>query len=149
MQFDRVGCFTYSPQEGTRAFDLDDDVDDSIKRERKERVEELQRAITSERYERFLGRETRVLVDRAGDTPGTLLARAPWQADDIDGMVHLTGDAPIGSFVDVRIDAVVDDFDFRATWLGRVDSPSVAPRRPSRELPMVGLTNSSAGSYGR
>lgn len=148
MQFDRVGCFTYSPQEGTRAYDLEDDVDDSIKRERKERIEELQRAITSERYERFIGRETRVLVDRLGDTPGTLLARAPWQADDIDGLVHLTGDAPIGSFVNARIEQVVDDFDFRATWLGLVDAPA-APRKASRQLPMVGTSQSTVGSYGR
>ncbi|MEQ1692566.1 MAG: 30S ribosomal protein S12 methylthiotransferase RimO, partial [Gemmatimonas sp.] len=39
IQFDRVGCFTYSPQEGTRAFELEDSVPDSIKRERKERIE--------------------------------------------------------------------------------------------------------------
>jgi ribosomal protein S12 methylthiotransferase len=149
MQFDRVGCFTYSPQEGTRAFDLEDDVPESIKRERKERIEELQRAITSERYERFLGREVRVLIDRVGDTPGQLIARAPWQADDIDGIVMLTGDAPIGSLVDVRIEQVVDDYDFRATWRGLADAPAVTPARPTRHLPLVGTTTSSAGSYGR
>jgi ribosomal protein S12 methylthiotransferase len=148
MQFDRVGCFTYSPQEGTRAYDLEDDVPDSIKRERKERIEDLQRAITGERYERFIGREARVLVDRAGDAPGQLVARAPWQADDIDGIVHVTGDASPGAFVDVRIDHVVDDYDFAATWLGMADAPPVPRARSSRHLPMVGVT-SDAGSYGR
>ncbi len=148
IQFDRVGCFTYSSQEGTRAYDLDDDVPESVKRERKERIEELQRAITGERYERFLGRETRVLVDRAGEAPGTLIARAPWQADDIDGIVHVTGEAPPGSFVDVRIDQVVDDYDFASTWRGIADAPVALRPRPTRHLPLVAVTP-SAGSYGR
>ena len=43
MQFDRVGAFTYSPQEGTRAAEMDDDVPDDVKRERLERLNELQR----------------------------------------------------------------------------------------------------------
>ncbi len=51
IQFDRVGAFTYSPQEGTRAAAMDDDVPDAIKRERLERLTELQRSITAERYE--------------------------------------------------------------------------------------------------
>ncbi len=148
IHFDRVGCFTYSPQEGTRAYDLDDDVPDSIKRERKERIEELQRAITGERYERFIG-PARVLVDRAGDRPGQLIARAPWQADDIDGVVYVDGDASPGSFIDVRIEQVVDDYDFRATWLGLVDSPLSSIRRPTRHLPLIGAVPSTAGSYGR
>ena len=149
LQFDRVGCFTYSPQEGTRAYALEDDVADSIKQERKERIEELQRAITRERYERFVGRTTTVLIDRPGDTPGTWLARAPWQADDIDGIVHLSADLPVGTLAEVRIDAVVDDVDFRATWLGGADRPANASARTSRALPLVGMTTSSAGSFGR
>jgi ribosomal protein S12 methylthiotransferase len=157
MQFDRVGVFSYSPQEGTRAHDMEDDVADSIKQERKERIEELQRAITAERYERFLGREARVLVERRGDYPDVWMARAPWQADDIDGLVHV--DVPEtmrhvlvspGAFVDVTIDHVVDDYDFAATLRQVVDAPLVAASvKPSRQLPLVGLGVSSAGSFGR
>lgn len=152
IQFDRVGCFAYSPQEGTRAYDMEDDVPDSIKRERKERIEELQRAITGERYERFLGRTTRVLVDRLGDTQGQLIARAPWQADDIDGVVYVQGDAPPGSLVDVRIDHVVDDYDFQATWVQVASQPMSGAHRKGRALPMMPLSSAgatSAGSYGR
>src|ERR1043165_7466811 len=58
MQFERVGAFTYSPQEGTRAAQMSDDVPDSVKRERLERVSELQRAITAERYEARIGTRT-------------------------------------------------------------------------------------------
>src|SRR5215210_1794523 len=50
VRFDRVGAFTYSPQEGTRAYEMVDDVPDAIKRERLERLTDLQRGITAERY---------------------------------------------------------------------------------------------------
>ncbi len=149
MQFDRVGCFTYSAQEGTRAFDMDDDVPDSIKSERKEHVEALQRAITSERYERFVGKTARVMVDRAGDVPGLLVCRAPWQADDIDGVTLVRGDAPPGALLEVMIDQVVDDYDFTATLLAIADLPSRAERRPSRHLPLASVGVSTVGSYGR
>ncbi len=149
MQFDRVGCFTYSAQEGTRAFDMEDDVPDSIKSERKERVEELQRAITSERYERFLGKTARVMVDRGGETPGLLVCRAPWQADDIDGVTLVRGSAPPGALLDVTIDHVVDDYDFSATLNAIADLPHSAERRRSRILPLASVGLSTAGSYGR
>src|SRR5437764_12271901 len=64
MQFERVGAFTYSPQEGTRAAELTDDVPESVKQERLERLNETQRLITAERYEQRLGRTTRVLIDK-------------------------------------------------------------------------------------
>jgi ribosomal protein S12 methylthiotransferase len=143
-QFDRVGAFTYSAQEGTRAHALVDDVPEPLKRERLERLTELQRAITAERYERHLGRTVRVLVDRAGAPGVPAEARAPWQADDIDGIVRI--DAPVGAgrFVDARIERVEDDYDFRAALIGTVDLVA-APRR-SRALP---VTTTTIGSYGR
>lgn len=149
MQFDRVGCFTYSPQEGTRANEMEDDVPDSIKSERKERIEGLQRAITSERYERFLGREARVLVDRAHDEPGIVVCRGAWQADDIDGVMYVRADAPPGAMLDVRVDQIVDDYDFRATLLAVADLPPAVARRTSRILPMMNVGPSSVGSFGR
>jgi ribosomal protein S12 methylthiotransferase len=160
MQFDRVGVFTYSPQEGTRAYSMEDDVADSIKQERKERVEELQRSITASRYERFLGREARVLLERAGEQAGRWIARAPWQADDIDGVMHVTippslleAAAPRlmpGAFVDVHVDHVVDDYDFTATLRRIADAPAMAtPVRSTRALPLVGIDLTSAGSFGR
>src|SRR5438270_6344200 len=55
IQFERVGAFTYSPQEGTRAAELVDDVPDALKRERLERLTELQRGVTVARYESRIG----------------------------------------------------------------------------------------------
>jgi ribosomal protein S12 methylthiotransferase len=150
LQFDRVGCFTYSPQEGTRAHAMADDVAESVKRERQERVLELQRAITAERYERFLGREARILVERPHETPGLVVCRAPWQADDIDGVTVVPAHAPPGALLDVRIDQVVDDYDFTATLLRVADVPAAAsPARAGRTLPLAGVPSTTAGSYGR
>src|SRR5205085_2768386 len=62
IQFERVGAFTYSPQDGTRAARLPDDVHEAIKRERLERLTEVQRAITAEKYESRVGRTAPVLI---------------------------------------------------------------------------------------
>ncbi len=155
VRFDRVGVFTYSPQEGTRAALLDDDVPESLKRERQERLYELQRGITAEQYERFLGRETPVLVQRA-DADGYVEARAPWQADDVDGVVHVHVDPSVaitlspGALLNVRIDDVVDDYDFSATFLGVAELASRASVdvRRGRILPVT-LMPTSVGSFGR
>nr|MDP2483295.1 30S ribosomal protein S12 methylthiotransferase RimO [Candidatus Palauibacterales bacterium] len=63
VQFERLGVFAYSPQEGTRAEAYDDDVPDDVKRARQDELVELQRGITEDRLARFVGRETDVLVD--------------------------------------------------------------------------------------
>ncbi len=150
-QFDRVGAFTYSPQEGTRAFDLADDVPDDVKRERLERLSELQRSITAERYERHVGRTTQLLIDRPAADGEPAEGRAPWQADDVDGITRIYTDAPAGAFVRARIDEVVDDYDFAATAVGVVLLPpalaAATPRR--RMLPMAGGAVVTVGSFGR
>ena len=165
LQFDRVGVFTYSPQEGTRANDMIDDVPQSLKNERQERVQELQRAITGERYERFTGREARVMVVGEASELGMLECRAPWQADDIDGVMRVMMPAevggilpvggapariPMGTLIDVHVDHVVDDYDFSATFLRIADMPTSLMAKPavrSRALPMMAA--SAVGSFGR
>jgi ribosomal protein S12 methylthiotransferase len=143
MQFERVGAFAYSPQEGTRAFAMEDDVPDEVKRERLERLLDLQRAVTADRYERFVGKRTRGIVDRCGDR---LEARTVWQADDIDGITWLDGDAEPGSIVDMTITGVQDDYDFLASQHAVVARPP-SPTRARSFLPVVSLT--SIGSFGR
>lgn len=147
MQFDRVGAFTYSPQEGTRATQYADDVHESIKRERLERLLELQRGITADRYESRIGRTALALVDRSDAANGTSEARLPWQADDIDGITYLDEALPPGTLAEVAVEEVVDDYDFRGSLI-RVSVPAGAPerRRARRELP---LTQVTIGSYGR
>jgi ribosomal protein S12 methylthiotransferase len=145
-RFDRVGAFTYSAQEGTRAWSMPDDVPDDVKRERLERLTELQRVITAERYEGHVGKRTRVLVDRSADESGRAQARAPWQADDVDGVTRVVTGASPGDFVEVEITAVEDDYDFAATAGRIVDEQRVVPRpvRFGRVLPVT-----TVGSFGR
>jgi ribosomal protein S12 methylthiotransferase len=145
-RFDRVGAFTYSAQEGTRAWSLPDDVPEDVKRERLERLTELQRIITAERYEERVGKYTRVLVDARADETGRAQARAPWQADDVDGVTRLVTDAAPGDFVEVEIEAVEDDYDFSATAVRVVDRHR-APQRPARLGRVLPVT--TVGSFGR
>ena len=120
IRFDHLGAFPYSPEEGTPAATMADAVPDAVKRERLERLLELQRSITLERNERWVGRETTVLVDRlvgrasqaAADTARGAVGRTPGQALEIDGVVHLDGahEARPGTMVRARItDALEDD----------------------------------------
>jgi ribosomal protein S12 methylthiotransferase len=146
IQFERVGAFTYSPQEGTRAAAMVDDVPESVKRERLERLLELQRQITAERYERFVGRTARTMVDRIVD--GEAQARTKWQADDVDGVTLLDGAESLepGTIVDAVIEGVEEDVDFRATLLRIVHRTGTAPVPRARALPVM---NASIGSFGR
>jgi ribosomal protein S12 methylthiotransferase len=149
VRFERVGAFTYSPQEGTSGALLEDDVPMPVKRDRLERLTELQRAITAERYERHIGSTVRAIVDRADRDTGEHTGRTLWQADDIDGIVRLSGVATPGSIVDCVIEDVVDDYDFAAR-ITRVHAPPpvvAPPPRMGRTLPV--MAGASIASYGR
>ncbi len=145
IQFERVGAFTYSPQDGTRAAELADDVPESVKQQRLERLMELQRQVTAERYERFIGMTARTMIDRVVD--GEAHARTVWQADDVDGIAYVQGAERLapGTIVDAVIEGVEDDVDFRATLL-RVVNAMAAPAKRVRALPMMPVT---MGSFGR
>jgi len=154
-QFDRVGAFAYSPQEGTRAARMPDDVPEWLKQERLERLVELQRHITAERYERHIGRTAHAMIDVV-ESDGTLTARTVWQADDVDGITRVEVPAALaatrthllpGALIEVRIEDVQDDYDFAAVLVRVVDAPAPRAReRPSRALPVVAST---IGSFGR
>ncbi len=116
--FERLGVFTYSEQEGTRAAQYRDDVPDEVKRARQDELVELQRAISGERLERFVGRTTEVLVDRVADPEAegaTHVGRVKWQADDVDGVTFVArgGWARPGEFVTATL-VESEDYDFRA-----------------------------------
>ncbi len=147
VRLERVGVFTFSRQEGTRAHELTDDVPDEVKRERQERVLELQRLISSERYEQLLGQTHRAILDRSASDNTRAQARLEIQADDIDGVTWLERDpgSPPGTVLEVDAHALEDDFDFVATVRG-VLTPAAVPTRVRRSLP---LAATSAGSFGR
>ena len=107
---------------------------------------ELQRQVTAERYERFVGQTARTMVDRLVD--GEAQARTVWQADDVDGVTLLDGAESLepGTIVDAVVEGIEDDVDFRATLLRIVDRPGSPPPARARALPVM---NASIGSFGR
>jgi ribosomal protein S12 methylthiotransferase len=119
VRFDRLGAFPYSPEENTRAADLPDHVPEGLKRDRLERLADLQRTITLERNEAQIGMVRTVLVDsvagRDTEMPGPdergAVGRTTGQALEVDGVVHVAdaGDARPGRFIAVRITGALED----------------------------------------
>jgi ribosomal protein S12 methylthiotransferase len=122
LEFERVGTFTYSEQEGTLAAEYEDDVPQPVKSARQEELSEIQRIITEDRLGRFVGRETDALVDGPNDVPDGVykhLGRVQWQADDVDGVTFLSHGETTkpGEFCRVLIEDN-RDYDFYAKVLG-------------------------------
>ena len=108
IEFDHVGVFTYSHEEGTSAFDLKDDVPAATKKKRQDRLMARQREIVAARQQARLGEKVRLVVD--GPSPEhelVLQGRLPGHAPEIDPVVYLTdcdpSTLPKGSFIDVEI----------------------------------------------
>ncbi|HEX6308874.1 MAG TPA: 30S ribosomal protein S12 methylthiotransferase RimO [Longimicrobiales bacterium] len=129
IRFDHLGAFAYSEEEDTPAARMSGQVAADVRRERLEQVLDLQRAISQERNEQWLGRSVRVLIDavtgRDADDPGAVagargaVARTARQAPEIDGVVHIAdarGVAP-GDFVSVTITGVIEN-DLTAEMMG-------------------------------
>lgn len=104
VQFDRVGIFTYSREEGTPGAELPDQVPEEVKLERKNRAMTLQQKITLEKNQLRLGQVLAVLVE-GRNTKGVYHGRSEGDAPDIDGKVYFKATASInpGEFVKVRV----------------------------------------------
>ena len=110
MKFDRLGAFTFSPEEGTPAANMDGQIDEEVKEERKDYIMELQKRISAEKCEKFVGETIKVNVDGKMPEEGVYCARSYRDAPDIDGMVFFKADYDImsGDWADVRIDEAGD-----------------------------------------
>ena len=130
-QFERLGVFTYSHEEGTRAAKMEQQVTDKVKQRRRELAMAAQHQVASSVSERFVGRTLKVLVEgRAGEkelgkanvlswehgllreaearnskleTRNYMVARGEADAPDIDGRVYVRGQLPAGEFTRVKI----------------------------------------------
>lgn len=102
-EFDHVGVFTFSPEEGTKAYDLENQVPDDIKEERRNRLMELQQPIASSKNQAEVGKLVSVLVEQENPSTGELIGRSSRFAPEVDGLVYVTGSATLGSIVPVRI----------------------------------------------
>lgn len=110
--FDRLGVFTFSPQEGTPAFDMEDQVDEDIKTRRGEVIMQDQYSIMEEKNNEKIGKTYRVVVEDYDGYSDSYTGRTYMDAPEIDGLVKFTShkDLDIGDFVDVEI-FDVEDYD--------------------------------------
>ncbi len=114
-RFERLGCFTYSHEENTSAYALEDDVPEDVKRQRVEAIMELQAGISLELNEQLVGTEQKVLIDRAED--GAWIGRTQYDSPDVDNEVRIPFrddlHLRIGDFVQARITGA-SEFDLDA-----------------------------------
>ena len=103
MEFDRLGVFTYSEEEGTLAEELNDNVPTDIKNNRKAQIMDLQASISAEKNELMVGNIYKVLVDKTGDSLS--VGRTEFDSPEIDNIVHIKGVVEKGKFVDVKIES--------------------------------------------
>lgn len=114
-EFDRLGAFTYSPEDDTVAYDMEDNIPQAVKEDRLHRLMQVQSAISDRLMSQQVGKVYKTLIEaRASKSEiyhGRTYAMAP---DDVDGELLFTSDKQhkIGDFVDVMIDEV-EGFDLK------------------------------------
>jgi ribosomal protein S12 methylthiotransferase len=106
MGFDRVGVFTYSHEAGTLAARLADNVPPEVKEERRERLMAIQQPISLARNQVLVGRTLDVLVEGQGE--GLSVGRSYRDAPEIDGLVLVQAELPVGKIVPVRITGALE-----------------------------------------
>jgi ribosomal protein S12 methylthiotransferase len=104
-EFDRVGAFQYSVEEGTPAADLSDQIPSEIKKDRHHRLMSLQQKISLKKNKSLVGKTLRVLCEGPSTEMGGMFqARLATQAPEIDGLTFLSGTSPeTGEFTSVKI----------------------------------------------
>lgn len=110
QRFDRLGCFTYSHEENTHAYLLEDNVPQEVKEQRVEEIMEIQTQISYELNQEKIGKQFRVLIDRKeGDN---FVGRTEYDSPDVDNEVLINAEEiylSIGDFVQVEI---IDAYEF-------------------------------------
>lgn len=110
VRFDRLGCFAYSREEGTKSYDFPDQIDEETAARRADIIMEQQMLISAENNEKLMGCELEAVVegfDRFGEC---WFGRTAIDAPDIDGKVFFTSEKPleIGEYVKIKITEALD-----------------------------------------
>lgn len=109
MRFDRLGCFTYSHEENTTAYELADDVPEEVKLQRANEIMELQSQISWELNQKKVGKTFRCLIDRKEGN--YFVGRTEYDSPDVDNEVLIDAKkhyVKIGDFIDVKIIEAAD-----------------------------------------
>ena len=114
MRFERLGCFTYSHEENTHAYNLEDDVPEDVKMDRANKIMEIQSQISWELNQQKISKEFRVVIDRKEGS--YFVGRTEFDSPDVDNEVLINaeeGYLRTGEFFKVKITAA-EDFDLYA-----------------------------------
>ncbi len=116
-RFDRVGIFSYSHEENTSAFELEDNISDEEKALRAQEIMEVQQEISYEKNQEKIGQVFKVLIDKK--EAGRYLARTEFDSVEVDNevVIHSTKKLTIGSFVQVKITKAYD-YDLEGEVIG-------------------------------
>jgi len=109
MRFERLGCFTYSHEENTHAFNLEDDVPQEVKQERANEIMEIQSQISWELNQEKIGQEFRVIIDRKEGE--YFIGRTESDSPDVDNEVLIDASKTYlktGEFANVKITEAAD-----------------------------------------
>ncbi|MGB7416402.1 MAG: 30S ribosomal protein S12 methylthiotransferase RimO [Thermosynechococcaceae cyanobacterium] len=118
-QFDHVGVFTFSPEEGTAAYDLPHQLPQDVMDARRDRIMQIQQPISLKHNQQQVGRVVDVLIEQEHPGTGKLIGRSARFAADVDGLVYIHPDesgrspsdlARLGSMAQVKIEAA-DEYD--------------------------------------
>lgn len=105
MEFDRLGVFTYSPEEGTPAASMPDQIEESIKEDRRAELMELQQEIAFEQAEDMVGKEVLVMIEGKVADENAYVGRTYKDAPNVDGLIFVNTDAELmsGDFAKVKV----------------------------------------------
>lgn len=138
-EFDRVGVFRYSKEEGTRSHSMEGDVPAKVSAARHRKLMSLQRPISRKKLKAMIGTDIDVLVEGESDESEFLLeGRHKGQAPEIDGKIYLAnGTAPRGTIAKARVTAAAD-YDLVADLHGEDGAVPEAPpgSRPRKKNPV-------------
>ncbi len=114
MRFDRMGCFTYSHEENTHAYNFEDDVPDNIKQSRASSLMDLQSGISFEMNQEKVNKTFKVLFDKMEN--GYFIGRTEYDSPEVDNEIRVKNDqyVRIGDFANVKIDKA-EHFDLYGT----------------------------------
>lgn len=113
-EFDHAGVFTFSPEAGTPAYNLPSQLPQSVMEQRRDALMEAQQPISLKKNQSQVGKRVDVLIEQQHPTTGELIGRSTRFAPEVDGLVYVQGDAPLGTIVRVEITAA-DAYDLHGS----------------------------------
>ncbi len=124
MRFERLGCFTYSHEENTHAYNLEDDVPDEVKQERANEIMEIQSQISWELNQQKIGETFKVIIDRKEGN--YFIGRTEFDSPDVDNEVLIDATEiylKTGEYYDIKVTDAAD-FDLYGTPLNAEAKPT-------------------------